>query len=433
MIRILSKVYTFPPLVHTEPISKIDCSSLLNDSAFKKEVDECIKGIKKAKDHAFQSIWHPSQWKKDLPKADMVSKLKESDPLQKYIETEEDYSDLEGPLNEKLAKVTVPISEKDPFSATDLIVFKDKAVENLNLPINGILESTYKEACNLLKMILGGKTKIHFAYKSSADFIRKISSYFVILLTRKVGIELLFELARGKTPVIIEECESSRGASEKYAVTPFLKDLRILKTPTKSSFFPGESATGQRILSPNLSIVIFFHELVHSLRNKFFPLKLCTPPLYPEYDNEEEQVTIAGFSNEIKKAQESFNKKLEKTKEFNDEDFKSFPDKSEISWHCPINEQQFMGSFGLPLRKNHRGAGLYYFEKLDGCSQVQKKAMLSLLSSNGFLIDFYRLIEKEQDDLNIDIPPIESKKSLRQITDELTVKIAKQFKVPHLF
>lgn len=362
--------------------------------------------IKKTKNDVFTSIWHPSQWKKDLKNAQLEEKQGASTStdvkIQKFVEDIEDYSDIGDAFAEKIHSETVPIPKKNIFSETDLIVFKDEY--SGKLPINGILESQFTKAYELLKNILKGATKINY-FSEKPKFIDKISQFLIILLTRKTGREVLDQIANGLYPTFIREGIEPESIHKKLS----RGYEHIITLCTHPLDFSSQSATGEKIRIPALPVVSLFHEQLHVLNKQQGTSFSPAAAIQRKYGTEEEQVVISGLKNDFKELAQNFESESE-IEAFSDE-VPTTTLKNESDYYSPINEQDFSGKLGFPFRFDHGGTLDPYFFDYNSMSERDKDGIVLHLMENNFFIDLEKMIE--QGHLDLDKPLGATGKSLK--------------------
>lgn len=256
-------------------------------------------------------------------------------------------------VKEKGELKLIPLDKSDPFFDTDLVVFRDDYTGIL--PLNGIKESKLKEIKDYLDAFQNDQTKFKF---NDSDPALKQPMYdaFKLLLTRRLGRELLFKLEKLDKVSEIKVVEHSEHMVEtnvyrKSSIIKkifYMKDLSSLKKLPKSqvskitkiesklylnpsdleerSYFTIDS-NGDRMEARAPFAIGLAHELVHVLYSergisfKKQPPTLSLTSSKPEskLGNREEQATITGLGSPIK---------MEESKEKEGDFFKDWGPKS---------------------------------------------------------------------------------------------------------
>ena len=186
-----------------------------------------------------------------------------------------------------LNKDVCEIPSNSPFSDTDLIVLQDSY--SGRMPLNGIKEGEFKRICELYENICQNKTHLVFHQnKENPLFFEAIKT----LLTRDVGRRL------------IDKCASN----EKYGVSivagarsAFNLALKAIELDVNDiNLRLHASPDGFNRLDKQLAplYITLAHEMIHHVHEADGTMRAnlrMSPTLESEYDNLEEQATIAGF------------------------------------------------------------------------------------------------------------------------------------------
>lgn len=269
----------------------------------------------------------------------------------------------------------IPLDESDPFFDTDLIVFEDSYTGIL--PLNGIKIGKLKEIKTYLESFQNDKTKFNF--KDAESLKQPVYEALKLLLTRRLGRDLIFKLEKlekANEIVIVEHKEHllettihRKGSIVKNLF--HMKNLHKLKripksqvskiTKIESKLHLNPSDVGERTyftIDPNGRrceahcpfAIGLAHELVHVLYSeRGMSFKKQSPNLSltgkrPEknLENREEQATITGLGSPVR---------IDESKEVDSDFFKDWEPKKND--YFEFNENNFLAAFGLPPRVDH--------------------------------------------------------------------------------
>ncbi|MCI0381705.1 MAG: hypothetical protein L0207_01445 [Chlamydiae bacterium] len=313
--------------------SKIFAIKGLCDNSFREKKDLKQHQVNQKKNSFFTNIWNSTFGKKQEEKT------------QTEIEMEEDTWDIIGnEIEKKVLSQLISLDPMDPFSGTDLLVFKDEYPGTL--PLNGIRYSEFIEITKLLPNIFSGKTRFKLDATLSKESLKMLMRDFIILMTRKTSRELIKHLATGSHDIIFED-------GEEYCLTKTINNgnLQYIKIfinnrDNLSSFFGNAAQHGRaKYKIPDSSFIAIAHELIHA--RHYQKNYLLTGELkewkVEEYDDLEEKRTISGWAlGEV-----SFNEDLS-------EDWDRQESNIGYDLYC---EWAICSEFQLPLRENHHSGG----------------------------------------------------------------------------
>lgn len=281
------------------------------------------------------------------------------------------------------------------FKDTDLVVF-DKNYRGI-LPLNGIQEKEYLQLHELIENLPN-----FFHIEGSEAFKKTVEKDIKIILSRKIGQDLINKILDSKEKIHIHESLEQRHCYEALSGQIFLSHENIL--------FPVLNAKGKQTLLPIPTFLMLVHELIHQLHTNSYdgtedgygPLETMldfnkqVTLLHPSLDAAEEQITILGFvKNIIQPPQHT-----ELSEEESDpEQLMAYWNKMKFEkkvkkYYSRFNETLFTSSFGLPPRVSHRGTS----------KRIEELSLPELVFLNVEEILIIALNSKEKEKLEIAHP-----------------------------
>lgn len=178
------------------------------------------------------------------------------------------------------------------------------------------------------------------------DFAKKLESIIDRIVQTKPGVELISRFLKINQPLFIRESHETN--------TTELNHNRLTINLGDEHFCLTVNQNEEKYFIPNPIEAVFLHELIHfvhvyNLNSTFHELQANSLDLIdPDMDDEEEQLTISGFSKVDKS--EDYPLKSEIHNKFNNTFFVALTD--------PCCENSFHIAFGHSIRINHHGSTL---------------------------------------------------------------------------
>ncbi|MCI0381707.1 MAG: type III secretion system effector protein [Chlamydiae bacterium] len=309
------------------------------------EIRDFLDKLKKSKIFAIKDLCNGSlREKKDIK--DKVKPKKNSFLTKIWNQEKDNWDEVGNEMEKKVLSHIIPLNPKDPFSGTDLLVFKGDYLGTL--PQNGIRFCDYVKMTKLLKEIFTGKTKFKFDPSLSEKAQKMLMRDFTILMTRKTSRQLIEKLANGTHTILIKEGNKfEHEAMLKGEFQLFGHKITICPGDNLDSVI-GRAAQFNRkkYKIPSPSFLPFAHELIHAKHweeNSIMSNILKQIKDYQGYTNQEERRTITGSEDDLviwKEDPENWDVDYEKWVNYD----------SECEW-------TIHSEFGLPVREDHEGGG----------------------------------------------------------------------------
>ncbi|MCI0381708.1 MAG: hypothetical protein L0207_01460 [Chlamydiae bacterium] len=310
------------------------------------EIRDFLDKLKKSKIFALKNLCNGSLREKRDLQGHTVSQRKNS-RLTKIWRRKDNWDDLEKEIDTKVLSHLIPLHPENPFSGTDLLVFRDEYPATL--PLNGIRHSEFLEVKELLTQIFSEKTRFKFDPALSKKSLRMLIKDFIILMTRKTSRKLIKEIANGSRDVVIEEGKGFKArhiskdgklCGHKISIC---SDWLLLSHMGRAAQL---NRYGYKIPAPTFMGLI--HELIHVSHYEEdydYANALRENEDQKSYTNQEERRTISGWEK--------------------DEDIVLKDEIKSKRWpaiaqdkYFPVCEWTIGPEFGLPVREDHYGGGI---------------------------------------------------------------------------
>lgn len=254
------------------------------------------------------------------------------------------------PSSNPITHKMLPIEEGDPFFNRGLIVFSDTYTGLM--PLNGIKESEFKACKEYLIKFTNGETKLRIGEGVHEESKEKFKEMIINLLTRQIGRDLLNAIECCNFPKV-----TLMPGEEWLARTD---NLIVFANLSAQGIYFSINSEGEKVYHIKPNFISLAHELIHILHENSDPknkLNLKKPTMSltsqsPEidFDNQEEQYTIAGLKEVIQ-----FNRETTLSSDF----FENFDAYDTSAFYDRFNENNFLAAFSttknpLPPRINHR-------------------------------------------------------------------------------
>lgn len=299
-------------------------------------------------------------------------------------------------LHTKILDVTGTI-----LADTDLVVFKDDYKGQL--PINGIKESAYKNACELFDKIINNKTSLQIIGEVDTSKpvklpiqvpVQQLPGYAKMfdaikqLFTRELGRRLLNQLTTQNQQLLLMQSTMKTGFHYKSTIPA----VNLSLNPDEGHAIE-QTPIGKKIRrTPELTHVKLAHELIHFLHYLAdkSSMERKPPTLGAHYDDLEEQITIMGFAKEPQ------------TRELTDEEFeKACQDlTSTPQSYGELNERSITAAFTNDKqifypREGHHGMDIVdpkTFDRPNGLAMLED--FLTTLAEKGLALEVLENMEK---------------------------------------